>query len=533
MVRSRVYRAWIVLFCIFSAIILYPLAVFFKSLFAWDDILWVHFYDYLFWTYLWNSIILVVGVFFCVLVLACFTGLTVTLIDFPGRKIFQRLFLLPLIFPSYILAYIYSEMWGTDGFVVQWLAEMYPEFFKTFIQGNWPSIRSLGGGILVFSLSLYPYAYLTVRSALLEQSSNVVQAAQVLGLGPMDIFRRVIIPLIRPSVIAGGVLVLMEVLSDFGVVKFYAIPTFVVGVEKFWFEYGEIQSAIQIGLFLFIFIFILLYLEKVSRKNREFGTKNYRPMGMYIQLKPWKKWIIFCISSCLVAMAFIFPFVFMMVAAVVRVKDVYMDLLILIMNTLLLMMISGIVILLCALMMVYVKRFLLFRMYAGVINLLTLGYAIPGMLIALSIVLVSEQGIGLELGSFLLLIWAYVVRFLGVAYHPLEGAMQRIVPSLDEVSYTLGASRTETVLRIHLPLLKKTLWVGLFFVCVDVSKELPMTLFLRPFNFDTLPVRIYEFAVDERLSDAMPFAAVLVFIGGIMAIFLERSFNKEEVSGSK
>lgn len=483
--------------------------------------------------YVSNSLILMVGVGAGVLVVGVATAWFVTACRFPGRRIFEWALILPLAVPSYVMAYAYTDFFQYSGPLQSVLRTA---------DADWrlPEIRSLGGAVTVFIAALYPYVYLLVRAAFLERSASLLETGRTLGLGPAALFSRIALPLARPAMIAGLALALMETLADYGAVAYFGVQTFTTGIYRTWFSLGDPVAAAQLSAGLLGFVVLLLAVERISRRGARYaGAEAGARRPARIALSGWRRGAAFMICAVPVVMGFLLP------AAVLVSMYLGLDQIALparygawVGNTLYLGLVTAAIATLLALLIGSALRLGRSRALAIAGRVAGLGYAIPGSIIAVGVLipfaafdnaldawLRSAFGVssGLLLtGSVAGLVFAYLVRFLSLSLQTVQSGLARIPAGLDGAAQSLGAGEGRLLAKVHLPLLKGTLLTAFLIVMVDVMKELPATLIVRPFNFDTLAVTAHNFAIDERLAEAALPSLTIVAVGLVPVILLAR-----------
>ncbi len=516
-----------------------PIFVIFFSFFYWDNAIWQHLSTTVLPKYISNSVILAFGVGSGATLLGTYLAWLIVNYDFYGRRLIQWMVLLPLAMPAYIIAYTYTGLLDFAG-PIQILIR---DTFDLTAQDYWfPEVRSLSGAIILMSLVLYPYVYILARTAFSEQSQKYREVSQLAGVSPLKHFFKVALPLARPAIMTGAALAMMEALADFGTVEYFGVSTFTTGIYRTWFGMGDIKAASQLSGFLCLFVFILIMIERMSRRD----SQNYSSrQGKSAQPKPVKGLngvFIFLLCILPVAFGFIIPFV-QLATWTLSFSDLsnladYPEYVI---NSAMLASIGSVVIVAMALLFSYAKRLHPSKTVSGFIQLVSLGYALPGTVIAIG-VLVPLGWLDMKLnvftnmwfdfqpglvfsGTVFALIFAYAVRFMSVALNNTEAGIQRIKPSMDEASKVLGDSPLQRLFRIHIPLLKASILSAGLLVFVDILKELPATLVLRPFNFNTLAVKAFELASDERLIDAALPSITIVLVGILPVIILTRTLD--------
>jgi iron(III) transport system permease protein len=533
------WNPWAIAITAIALPIATPIAVVFSSIFSQQGDLWNHLASTVLPRYLANTLGLGLGVSVGVLGLGVSTAWLVTLCRFPGRWVFEWALLLPLAAPAYILAYVYTDFLEYYGPVQMALRQW---FGWESAQDYWfPTVRSLGGAIAMLSLTLYPYVYLLARVAFLEQSRRTLEASRNLGCSPWQSFWTVALPLARPSIMAGLALALMETLNDFGTVQFFGVDTFTTGIYRTWFGVGERQGAAQLSAVLLLFIGALIALERWFRRQARYyqskdGVERVQGYGLG-GLRAALAWMVCALP---VVLGLLLP-----VGLLVRLigghwqtdldRRYWQEYWHLTANSLGLAVTTALVGVLLALVMAYGLRLRPHGLVKIGVRVAALGYAIPGVVIAVGLLIPLgwlDQGInhwGDRLWSFtpglvfsgtvVALILGYLVRFLAVAFNTVESSLTRIAPSLDDAARSLGQTPAGTLCRVHLPLLSSGLLTAVMLVFVDVMKELSATLVMRPFNFNTLAVQVYRYAADE-LPDRAAVPALTILAVGLLPVIL-------------
>lgn len=519
-----------------------PMLVVLSSIFSNRGEVWQHLTTTVLPRYILNSLILVFGVSLGTAVMGVSTAWLVTTCRFPGRAILQWGLLLPLAVPAYILAYVYTELLEFYGPVQTLLRSI---FGWTSVQDYWfPPIRSIGGAILMLSLVLYPYVYLLVRVAFLEQSVCTLEASRSLGCGPWKSFAKVALPLARPAIMAGLALVMMETLNDYGTVQFFAVDTFSVGIYRTWFNLGERIAASQLAACLLIFVLAMLLLEQWSRRQ----SRYYQSISRYQAAAPYplsgiRAGLSLLVCLVPVALGFLIPGAVLLQMTLNNVTQRFSERFwTLAGNSLTLAGLSAAIGVVLALILAYGLRLQPTPLMNFAVRTAAIGYAIPGSVIAVGVLIPiglfdnsldawmqAQFGISTGLllsGTIAALIFAYLVRFLAVAFNTVESSLTRIKPSLDDAARCLSHSPGQTLRRVHAPLMSGGLLTAVILVFVDVMKELPATLIVRPFNFDTLAVEVYRLASDERLSEAAAPALTIVAVGMLPVILLSHQIAR-------
>ena len=501
---------------------------------------WQHLQDTVLSEYLTNSALLVLGVSAGTLSMGVSSAWLTSLCQFPGKKFFVWALLLPLAMPAYIIAYTYTGMFDFAGPVQtqirEWTGWGYGDYW-------FPEVRSLGGAITMLSLVLYPYVYLLARAAFLEQSVCVLEVSRSLGCGPWCSFYRVALPLARPAIVAGLSLALMETLADYGTVSYFGLGVFTTGIFRTWFGMGDGGAAAKLAAMLLLFVFTLVVVERWSRKQARYHhtSNKYSKLPEY-KLTGFKAFLAVVGCGIPVLFGFLLPGSQLAYWSVITFEEMVDSSFIrLTLHSVSLAAGAALLSLLLALVLAYGKRLMAKKSVLVAVRISGLGYAIPGTVIAVGVVIpfawldnsidaFMREHLGISTGLLLsgtlfALMFAYIVRFLAVSLQTVESGLGKIKHSMDDAARSLGYTPTETLTKIHMPLMKGTLLTSILIVFVDVMKELPATLILRPFNFNTLAVRAFELASDERLADSASAAIMIVLAGLIPVILLSRSIS--------
>lgn len=496
--------------------------------------------------YAWASLLLSVSVALGVALLGGATAAAVSLFDFPGRRFFEWGLLLPMAMPAYVAAYAYTDALQYSGPLQTWLRAL------TGAQGAlWPDVRSLPGAIVLFVLCLYPYVYLLARTALTERGVALMEAARMLGAGTLRRVREVALPLARPALAAGIALALMETLADYGVGAYFGLTTLTTGVYKAWLVMNDKTAAAQLASVLLVAVAGLLWLEQRAQARLRFASSRsgalHAAEARPLALRGWPALGAWLMCALPIVLGFVLP-----VLVLLRLlwqealhNELGLPLERFVQWSLASLKLAGLAALLAvalALVLAWLGRAGRLAGGAGRDPLLqassrvvSLGYAVPGAVIAIGILLplgwLQERWPSLGLpalmtGTILGLLYAYMVRFSGVALQSLEAGYARISPTMDETARMLGASRRRLFLEVHAPLLARSALAAALLVFVDVMKELPATLVLRPFNSDTLAVVAYQLARDERLGEAALPSLAIVLVGLIPVIMLSRAMRR-------
>lgn len=490
---------------------------------------WSHLYEYVLFDYISNSLILVVGVGIVVFFLGTITAWTVTNYNFFGRNIFEWALILPLAIPPYILAYTFTGLFDPYGDANIFIREILGLDESVIV---FPGVRNIYGAIIVFGFTLYPYVYLVSRSAFINQSKSMIEASRLLGLNQIQVFYKLALPIIRPAAIGGMMLVVMETLSDFGAVDHFAIETFTTGIFRTWYGLYDIQTAMQLASLLLITVGIFYIVEKNSRGKGIYTSSNstFSPNSEVV-LSGFKAYLAFLICFLPIFIGFILPIIELSLWAyevnMAFFNDKFFQNSI---NSFTLSIVTGLICAALALLINFSIRFKPSGLIKRLSSLLSIGYAVPGLILAVGMV---QLLVGLDslvfsnldivlTGSIFGLLLAYIIKTYALANSSIESGYERISNSIDDSSRILGSSGWNMLINIHTPLMKTALLTSVLLVMSEVVKELPATLILRPFNFETLAVSTYIYASEERMLQAAAPAIAIVLVGLIPIIFLSK-----------
>ena len=503
-------------------------------------IVWPHIRETVLSTYLSNTLALMILVGTFSAVIGIGTAWLSAKYTFPLSKLLVPALVLPLAAPAYVVGYVYADLLEFSGPIQSFIREV---FNLQLGEYYFPPIRSLGGAAIVISFVLYPYIYLLARTSFIQQSMSLHEAARVLGADSNRVFWRVALPVARPAVAGGLALVLMETVADYGVVEHFGVPTFTTGIFRTWYAMGAHSAALQLAGWLFVIVALLVIAERFARRGHRFNPISNQKTNVSRPLVGLAGIAAAAACATPVIIGFVIPF-FILMSHAISVGDPmlgkgFSNLLI---NSLYVAALASLVCAIAALWLNYAERLRSGIWMKLMIRIATLGYAIPGMVLAVGLLvpltfvdraltgflrenLDSFSGLVIT-GSIAGLIFVYVARFLTVAYNSTHTGMEALHYNLDVAARSLGASPNRVLRQIHIPLLRPALLTGGLLVFIDVMKELPATLILRPFNFETLATRVYRLAADERLSEASTAALSIIFIGLIpTALLLLTTFS--------
>ena len=526
----------------FSLLIIFcaPIFIVLSSLFGDYSDNWSHLYNYVLGDYISSTVILIFGVSILVFFIGTITAWIVTNYDFYGKSFFEWSLILPLSIPPYILAYTFTGLFDPFGDANNLMRNIFNLSSDVSV---FPNVRNIYGAILVFSFTLYPYVYLVSRSSFLNQSKSMKEAARLLGLSEIGIFFKLGLPIIRPAVIGGLMLVIMETLSDFGAVDHFAIQTFTTGIFRTWYGMYDLQTAMQLASLLLLIVGLFFILERNSRNNAAFTANNASFVNdNEVKLSGVKSYGAFLACFIPLFIGFILPITELIFWSFVNESTFFnQKFLQTSFNTISLAIFAGLITAFLALIINFS-----IRLKPGVIikklsSLLSIGYAVPGLILAVGMVqlliyidsnFLDTTDIVLT-GSLFGLLVAYIIKTYALANSSIESGYEGINSYIDESSKLLGATGWSMLRRVHVPLMKTSFLTAALLVMSEVVKELPATLILRPFNFETLAVSTYIYAAEERMIQAASPAIAIVLIGLIPIVFLSKMIRSSSQSKEK
>ena len=536
-------RSWSLAGYAIAVILILPLFALLVQATLPDEAVFSHLMDTVLPTYISNSLLLMLKVCLGSLVIAVPAAWLVARCDFPGRRYFQWALLLPLAMPAYIVAYVYTDMLDYAGPVQRFLRQV---FSWTSPQDYYfPDIRSLSGAAVMLSLVLFPYIYLLARTAFMEQSSSLLHASRIMGCSPWQSFWRLGLPMARPALAVGMALVAMETAADFATVSYFAVPTLTTAVYDTWLGYGSLSAAAKLSAIMLLVIFAMVGFERFARRKQELFQKQSRlTESDRYHLSGFKAWLSFGYCSLLIVLAFLLPFTVLAGYAIDYFDESwnsrfwqYSF------NSLYIAAVVSFICVVLALVMMFIRRVSPRKSDILPSRLSSTGYAIPGTVLAIGVLVpltyldfaindiydyFDARGPGLLFtGSVFALIFAFCVRFVAISIGSIENSYKRISPSLDMASITMGQKPRQLLWRVHLPLLRKGIFAGALLVFIESMKELPAALLLRPIGFENLATHVFQFVSDEQLEHGALAAIVIVLVGLIPLIYLNRSLEQE------
>lgn len=499
--------------------------------------IWQHLADNILPDLIKNTFVLMLGVGLGVLVTGTGLAWLTSMCEFPGRKFFEWALMLPLAVPAYVLAFVMLGLFDFSGPVMSWLRELGLESVSLL------QVRSASGIIFVMVLAFYPYVYMLARLAFISQGRSLLDSGRVLGLGPWTAFYKVALPMARPAIAAGVALALMETLADFGAVSVFNYDTFTTAIYKTWMGLFSLTAAAQLASILLLFVIVALTVERRMRQRARYDTDSKSSNTLRFTLTGYRKVAAILIVTIVLLISFVLPVIQLVIWAwdviAIDLDSRYFTFLF---NTLFLGLTAAVLATFGALMLAYTYRLRPDRFTRLTVRFATVGYALPGSVLAVGMMLivvwvdnqvadVLQKTMGIEIqalltGSIIVLIFAYVTRFMAVAYGPVDSAFERVRPSVIQAARSLGAGNWKILWRVSMPMLSGGLFSAILLVFVEVMKEMPATLLLRPFGWDTLATRIFEMTSEGEWERAALPALALIIAGVIPVVLLIKQSRK-------
>jgi len=533
--RSKYFSGWSIIACLIAVFILTPIIAVIALAFMPKENIWPHLLATTLPRYLLNSLVLMIATGLLAGIMGVAAAWLVVMKEFPARRVLEWALLLPLSIPTYIGAYALVDFWEYAGPFQTMIRDLFG--FSSASDYWFPEVRSRNSAIFVFAVSLYPYVYLLSRAAFKEQSTCALETSRALGCGPWASFWKVGLPLARPAVVVGVAIVMMETLNDFGAVEFFAVQTLTTGIFTVWLEASNSGGAAQIATVILALVMLLLMLERIGRKQSKFhqmSKQSRPPIREALSVKSSIGATLFC--SMMVGFGFIMPFAIMLEHALGS-ADLWLrpDLWRAAFTTVWVGAVAACMTVLGGVLLIYAVRLSHAKWAKFLLPVTAIGYAAPGAVIGLGILIpmaafdnmladwteaVTGVDIGLLFtGTAAAVIFAYCVRFFAIAFGAVDAAMGRITPSMSMASRSLGQGAGGTLKKIHYPLIRGSLITAALLIFVDSAKELPATLLLRPFGFDTLATHIYGYASLEDINGAAP-ASIVVILVSLLAVMI-------------
>ena len=475
--------------------------------------------------YITDTSILVFGTFLLVVVLGTITSYLSARFEYFGDKVFALLFVLPLAYPAYILGYAYVGFFEYRGVLSDILANSNIKY----------NILNIYGAIFIFGIAMFPYVYILARVSFGSVSSTVSELVSLHKINPIKAFFKVYLPLSYPAIFAGSILAIMETLSDYGTVLYFGVETFSVGIFKSWFGYGDLAQAINVAIILLIFVFGILWTESLIRKKYRFTSSTHSSKkASKIKLTGKYNFLAFFISFLIATITLFIPTMVLIYWFILDINTLDFSTFDYLYNTLSLNIFSSLVIIFLSFFVIYMLRFYPSKVGNITHKLSILGYSIPGAVVGVGLLIISsfvdtKLGHILFSGTFFILIFAYATRYFASSIGSIENGFSKIDTSIDDATKIFGKSEANNIFKVYLPLMKPYIISGFLILYIDIAKELPATLILRPFNFDTLAIRIYELASNEMLYKVGFPSLVLILTTAIAVMLLNSRFVRRKV----
>lgn len=523
-----------------TLLVLPILAIFFTAIGQTDDV-FAHLMSTVMPTYAFNTVVLTLSVMALALLFGIPSAWLMAMCRLPGEKVLQWALVLPLAIPGYIVGYIFTGWFDYAGPIQVWLRAQ-----TGWMAGEYyfPDIRSLAGASIVLALVLYPYVYLMCRAAFMEQNVSLLQSARLLKCSPWESFRRISLPLVRPSIAVALSLVAMETVGDFGTVSYFAVNTLTTAVYDTWMNYSNLTAAAKISAVMLVIVLLLLSAERYSRRRQKLYQSQFNSHEDFrYALRGWKKWLALLWCWGLVCVAFIFPLLQLLSYAYTYFEQSWTaEFREYALNSLQVSLSAAVIGVAVALVVNFYSRLKSNRVSVALIRLSSMGYAVPGTVLAIGVmvpVLTLDHAVNdvakamqwgrpglIFSGTMFSIIFALIVRFSAVAIGSIESSLNKISPSLDMAARTMGCQANAMLWRVHLPLVRRGALIAGLLVFIESMKELNAALLLRPFNFETLATYVYNYASDEHLELAALPAVLLVLVGLIPLVVVNRSLEQ-------
>lgn len=534
------FNSWTVTAAVIMLLLFLPNLTIVTGIFTPTNENWEHMKEFVLSSFIKTSLILISATAILTITIGLSLAWLIAQYQFPLRNFLKWALILPLSIPPFIGAYTYHGIVNYTGIVQSTLRDHFglnlsPAFFD---------IMNLPGAIFIYTMFLYPYVYTITRIFLSQQSASLIESARMLGKGPWRTFFQVVIPISRVSIIGGASLVVLEVLNDYGVVKYYGIQTFTTAIFQTWFGLGDIESSIKLAASLMGFVILILMIEKILRGRRQYSysTTKFRPLPL-IKLNGWRAGIATAYGLLILSLGFFVPIAQLIDWMILTIGTIPMgEFLTYVKNSVLVAGISATAIIVFALIVGNFSRLVHGKIAKLLPKLTILGYSIPGAVIAVAVVTAFialdrflvplYRLIGMETTLFLsvslvMLISAYIIRFFAIGYNSIESGYDKIGTDFRDASRLLGVGLTKTFFKVDVPMLKGAIISGFILVFIDILKEIPLTLILRPFNFDTLSTKAFQYASDEKIMEASQASLLIVGISALAIVVFYKFLEKE------
>ncbi|QVK17690.1 iron ABC transporter permease [Mycoplasmatota bacterium] len=536
---KRNFNGWFLISLLFVLLIILPTTTILFKVFEQPNDVWFHIKTYLLPEYTQNTLYLISITALLTSIIGVSLAWVISVYDFPLRKMLEWSLILPLSIPPYIAAYTYGGLFSYTGSI--------QVFFRTnniSVNPKYFDIMTMEGTIFIFTMFMFPYIYIISKSFLEKQSAALIESSRILGRSPFETFIYIGLPILKTSIIGGVILVILEVLNDYGVVKYFGIKTFSTAIFTAWFSFGDVTSAVRLSVLLMMIVGIVLVLERFSRgrTNYSYANTKIRPIKR-TRLTGIKALLATSYGLIVLAVGFIIPTLQLFSWGLLTIRKInFTSYLFLSLNTFINALIATIIIVLFALIIGNYSRLFKTRLSKIITRITTLGYSIPGAVIAIAVItsfitvdnnfyplykFFNPDTKKLVLtSSLIMLLFAYVIRYMAIGYNSIESGFDKIGNTFHEASRTLGMNRIKTFLKVDIPMLKPSIISSIILVFIDVLKELPLTLILRPFNYNTLATKSYEYANDEMIHEAAIPALMIIMISVLSIYILNKIVGK-------
>ena len=491
---------------------------------------WTHLVDTVLFEYIYNSLYIMFGVAILTVLLGFSTAYITTFFEFRGSRFFHYGLILPFAIPTYIMSYIYGGMFDITGTVTTFILDF---LGKDLSEVYFFDIMSIEGAIIVMSLVLYPYVYLISKTYLKSESSSIIDASKTMGLSNFQIFYKVILPISRPAIVAGAILAVMEAVADYGVMDYYGVSTFVTGIFRTWLGMGSVEDASKLASMLMLFIFVIIFLERFQRRNKRYKSsgKDFKPI-IKEKLKGFKSFLAFIACFIPFFFGFLLPFSQMTYWFYISYEEIIdEDFLTILYQTVGLGITSSLLITILAFIIVYNVRVHKSKIADSLVQISKLGYSIPGAVVAigvLSFFSIIDNNLDILIsGTVVAVVFGYLVRFVAISINNYESGFSKIPQSYDDACKTMQIGSFYTFFKVIFPLIKGSIMASFIVIFIETLKELPLTMILRPFNFDTLPVLSHELVTQAQVIESAVPAMFIVVFGMVSVIVLAKKMVKD------
>ena len=512
-----------------SLFIIVPLFALLLSVFKVDFDNFYYLWNNLLVDYSLNTIYLVLLTSFFSLIFGIFPAWFISTSKFKGRNLYDIILYLPLAIPTYIMAFTYSDILSYTGPVQSFARKYIPEI-SNILNQDYLQIEVLS---IIMGLALYPYIYTACRISFSLVGSNYVDLSRNLGMSQMKTFFKIILPISRVAIFSGLFLVIMEVLNEYGAVKYFGVNTFTSGIFRSWYSMQDVDTASLLAVSLFVIVVFFFFLERYTNSNYQFNYTANTNQKSNFSLSYSRRLVVHLVCLIPIFFGFLMPILFIIDNVISEFARINFSKLIdLIVNTLSISLVSAIIIVLIAVLFQFFRKVSKSRIVMICSDMISLTYALPGAVIGLSLIILVTSfpniiNSNIFIGSFFLLIYAYSIRHMAVGISPLKSSFEKHPNSYDDTGINLGLTPFRLFKKIHLPINRSAILIAFLLCFVDIMKELPITLILRPFNFDTLAVQTYQYAIEEMIPKSAVYSLTIVMIGSILLIFLKKIVNKQ------